>query len=44
LWAIGNISGDSTNYRDLILKANGLDPIIKILSNTKNPTTIKVGT
>lgn len=31
-------------YRDMILKAGGLDPMIKLLKNTTNRHTIKHGT
>ena len=45
IWAIGNIAGDSTSYRDLILKAGGIPPLIKILANPDlKLASIKVGT
>jgi len=44
IWALGNISGDSATYRDMVLKCGGLEPLIKIIAETKNKTTIKHGT
>lgn len=44
IWALGNIAGDCAVYRDLILKFNGLEPLIKIIETTSNKNTVKHGT
>ena len=44
MWALGNIAGDSPNFRDLILAHKGLKPLIAILSTTEDPQMIKNGT
>ena len=44
IWALGNISGDSATYRDMVLKCGGLDPLINIITNCKVKNTIKHGT
>ena len=31
VWAIGNIAVDCAQYRDLILRTGGVDPLIKII-------------
>merc|ERR1719215_2594645 len=31
VWALGNIAGDSPNFRDLVLQSGGLDPITQVL-------------
>lgn len=41
VWAIGNIAGDCTQYRDLILRVGGVDPLIQIMENATNKSTIK---
>jgi len=28
IWAIGNIAGDSAQFRNMILKLGGLDPLL----------------
>ncbi|EAR83119.1 importin subunit alpha (macronuclear) [Tetrahymena thermophila SB210] len=43
IWAIGNISGDCSVYRDMILKCDGLKPLVNILLNTNDRKTIKHG-
>lgn len=43
IWAIGNISGDCSVYRDMILKCDGLRPLVHILLNTNDRKTIKHG-
>merc|ERR1719498_1178797 len=30
VWALGNIAGDSTKYRDLVLKSDGLAPLLAV--------------
>eukprot|EP00812_Abedinium_dasypus_P007383 NODE_193_length_1836_cov_793.094891.p1 GENE.NODE_193_length_1836_cov_793.094891~~NODE_193_length_1836_cov_793.094891.p1 ORF type:complete len:366 (+),score=108.76 NODE_193_length_1836_cov_793.094891:566-1663(+) len=31
VWALGNIAGDSPNFRDLVLQSGGLNPIMTVL-------------
>merc|ERR1740121_2338423 len=38
VWALGNIAGDGPNYRDLVLQSGGLNPIMKIVSETGRPS------
>jgi len=44
IWAIGNIAGDSSTFRDLILKLQGLRPLLYIVDNTTNKVITKHGT
>jgi hypothetical protein len=44
IWALGNISGDSATYRDMVLKCGGLEPLMKLVTETKNKSTVKHGT
>jgi len=34
VWALGNIAGDSPNFRDLVLTSGGLHPVMKILGES----------
>eukprot|EP00927_Polykrikos_kofoidii_P034486 TRINITY_DN2925_c0_g1_i1.p1 TRINITY_DN2925_c0_g1~~TRINITY_DN2925_c0_g1_i1.p1 ORF type:complete len:561 (+),score=116.63 TRINITY_DN2925_c0_g1_i1:216-1685(+) len=37
VWALGNIAGDSPNFRDLVLQSGGLHPVMQLLgTSTKN--------
>lgn len=41
VWALGNIAGDSTGLRDVVLKAGALPPLVPFLSyyvNLDQPT------
>ena len=31
IWAVGNIAGDCAYYRDAVLKAGGMEPLIRIV-------------
>ena len=44
IWALGNIAGDSSEFRDMILNCGGIKPLIKILQTTENKNSIKHGT
>jgi len=44
VWALGNISGDSSELRDLILRSGGLFPLLQIVDHAKTQTMIKHGT
>ena len=41
--ALGNIAGDSTTYRDLILKYGGADALVTLLMNTTSQNILKDG-
>merc|ERR1712151_400996 len=43
-WAIGNIAGDSTNFRDLVLHAGGLFPVMSILYRANKQSMIRNAT
>lgn len=34
VWALGNIAGDGANFRDQVLAAGVIEPLIKIINNT----------
>mmetsp|Transcript_23799 Transcript_23799/g.75423 ORF Transcript_23799/g.75423 Transcript_23799/m.75423 type:complete len:539 (-) Transcript_23799:269-1885(-) len=35
VWALGNIAGDSPNFRDLVLQSGGLQPVMTVLSTSE---------
>mmetsp|Transcript_4089 Transcript_4089/g.10296 ORF Transcript_4089/g.10296 Transcript_4089/m.10296 type:complete len:547 (-) Transcript_4089:277-1917(-) len=35
VWALGNIAGDSPNFRDLVLQTGGLNPIMAVLRESE---------
>ena len=37
MWALGNISGDSTTHRDIVLKHGALDALLKICNEPELP-------
>jgi len=43
IWALGNIGGDNTEFRDHILKSNVLAPLIEIIDKTGDEKVIKHG-
>lgn len=40
IWAVGNISGDSAEYRDLLIEAGAVQAIIHLINTTKNKSNI----
>jgi hypothetical protein len=44
IWALGNIGGDNTDFRDQILKANALPPLVDIINKSDDVAVIKNGT
>jgi len=44
IWALGNISGDSSEFRDIVLRWGGLVPLLKIVDTSDKSYTIKHGT
>jgi importin subunit alpha-6/7 len=41
VWAVGNLSGDCVKYRDLLLKAGAMEPLVKIANSTKDKNLIR---
>jgi len=35
VWALGNVAGDSPNFRDLVLQSGGLNPIMTVLRESE---------
>merc|ERR1712087_943497 len=44
VWALGNIAGDSPNFRDLVLQSGGLHPIMRIVGETGRPSLMRNAT
>jgi len=44
VWALGNIAGDCPNFRDLVLQSGGLNPIMKVVSETSRPSLMRNAT
>merc|ERR1712190_248510 len=44
VWALGNIAGDSPNFRDLVLQSNGLQPFMKVLHDSDKPSVLRNAT
>merc|ERR1712137_120759 len=44
VWALGNIAGDSPNFRDLVLQSNALAPILAVLSVADKPSMVRNAT
>merc|ERR1740138_474770 len=44
VWALGNIAGDSPNFRDLVLQSGGLHPIMQVLSNSDKTSLMRNAT
>jgi len=44
IWALGNIGGDNAEFRDQILKANVLPPLMDIINKSDDVAVIKHGT
>mmetsp|Transcript_35273 Transcript_35273/g.112202 ORF Transcript_35273/g.112202 Transcript_35273/m.112202 type:complete len:548 (+) Transcript_35273:125-1768(+) len=44
VWALGNIAGDSPNFRDLVLQSGGLNPIITVLRESEKSSMIRNAT
>jgi importin subunit alpha-2 len=43
MWAIANIAGDSSAYRNMCLDGGALENIVDILANTDDRQVIKIG-
>mmetsp|Transcript_30682 Transcript_30682/g.82264 ORF Transcript_30682/g.82264 Transcript_30682/m.82264 type:complete len:541 (+) Transcript_30682:47-1669(+) len=44
VWALGNIAGDSPNFRDLVLQSGGLNPIAMVLRETEKTSMMRNAT
>eukprot|EP00931_Biecheleriopsis_adriatica_P015911 TRINITY_DN1190_c0_g1_i1.p1 TRINITY_DN1190_c0_g1~~TRINITY_DN1190_c0_g1_i1.p1 ORF type:complete len:534 (+),score=132.55 TRINITY_DN1190_c0_g1_i1:68-1669(+) len=44
VWALGNIAGDSPNFRDLVLQSGGLGPITALLRKTEKTSVMRNAT
>lgn len=44
VWALGNIAGDSPNFRDLVLQSGGLNPIMNVLRETEKTSMMRNAT
>merc|ERR1719382_1234063 len=44
VWALGNIAGDSPNFRDLVLQSHGLNPIMTVLRESEKTSMMRNAT
>jgi HEAT repeat protein len=44
VWALGNIAGDSPNFRDLVLQSGGLNPIMTVLRESEKTSMMRNAT
>merc|ERR1719454_1400217 len=44
VWALGNIAGDSPNFRDLVLQSGGLNPIMAVLRESEKTSMMRNAT
>lgn len=44
VWALGNIAGDSPNFRDLVLQSGGLNPILVVLRESEKTSMMRNAT
>merc|ERR1719331_620940 len=44
VWALGNIAGDSPNFRDLVLQSGGLNPIMTVLRESEKTSMMRNST
>merc|ERR1719261_2434860 len=44
VWALGNIAGDSPNFRDLVLQSGGLNPIMTVLRDSEKTSMMRNAT
>jgi HEAT repeat protein len=44
VWALGNIAGDSPNFRDLVLQSGGLNPIMVVLRDSEKSSMMRNAT
>lgn len=43
LWCIGNIAGDTSKFRDIVIDCGAITPIIEIINTAKSFNVIKNG-
>merc|ERR1719421_1424980 len=44
MWALGNIAGDSPNFRDLVLQSGGLTPVMTVLRESEKTSMMRNAT
>jgi hypothetical protein len=44
VWALGNIAGDSPNFRDLVLQSGGLEPVMNVIRSAEKMSIIRNAT
>eukprot|EP00490_Sorites_sp_Unknown_P000550 CAMPEP_0114694422 /NCGR_PEP_ID=MMETSP0191-20121206/70148_1 /TAXON_ID=126664 /ORGANISM="Sorites sp." /LENGTH=522 /DNA_ID=CAMNT_0001989261 /DNA_START=14 /DNA_END=1583 /DNA_ORIENTATION=+ len=44
VWALGNIAGDSPNFRDLVLQSGGLHPVMTVLRDSEKTSMLRNAT
>jgi hypothetical protein len=44
VWALGNIAGDSPNFRDLVLQSGGLNPVATVLRESEKTSMMRNAT
>jgi hypothetical protein len=44
VWALGNIAGDSPNFRDLVLQSGGLEPVMNVIKSAEKMSIIRNAT
>eukprot|EP00439_Symbiodinium_sp_Y106_P035986 s5295_g4.t1 len=44
VWALGNIAGDSPNFRDLVLQSGGLHPVMTVLRESEKTSMMRNAT
>merc|ERR1719207_314577 len=44
VWALGNIAGDSPNFRDLVLQSGGLNPVMTVLRESEKTSMMRNAT
>jgi len=44
VWALGNIAGDSPNFRDLVLQSGGLNPMMQVLTEAEKTSMLRNAT
>jgi len=44
VWALGNIAGDSPNFRDLVLQSGGMEPVLAVITGSEKISIIRNAT
>lgn len=43
MWALGNIAGENTDFRDMVMNSNVLPSLLNLLNTTSNAAILKNG-